>query len=119
MAVVAEPVGGVSGTEPHDDGHSEMAPNRATQAPPRVVRWCHAPVAPCANVFNAAHPPYGSSITPGSAMWHYPSMADDITRRHFMNGIAIAIVAIDQAHRAVAELVPKREVNDAHVSKVI
>src|ERR1700679_610660 len=92
MAVVAEPVGGVSGTEPHDDhGHSEMAPNRATQAPHRVVRRCHVPGSPCANMFNAAHPRYGSSITPGSAMWHYPSMANEITRRDFMNGIAIAV----------------------------
>jgi hypothetical protein len=65
-------------------------------------------------------------------MWHFPgliadsgrvcehpSMADAITRRDFMNGIAIAIVAVDQAHRAVAKLFPKREVDDAHVSKVI
>lgn len=49
-------------------------------------------------------------------MWHYPSMADEITRREFVNGVAIAV---DLARRAVAELVPKREVNDAHVSKVI
>src|ERR1700733_7703492 len=93
MAVVATPVGGVSGTEPRDDGgHSEMAPNRATQAPHRIVRWCHVPGSPCANMFNAAHPPYGSSITPGSAMWHYLSMANEITRRDFMNGVSIAIV---------------------------
>ena len=47
-------------------------------------------------------------------------MADDITCRDVMNGIAIAVVAVDQAHhRAVAKLFPKREVDDAHVSKII
>lgn len=39
MAVVAEPCGGVSGTEPlAHGGHSAIAPNSATQALHRVVR---------------------------------------------------------------------------------
>ena len=65
-------------------------------------------------------------------MWHFPgliadsgrvcehpSMANDSARRDFMNGMAIAVAAVDRARHAVAELVPKRKINDAHISKVI
>ena len=58
-------------------------------------------------------------IADSGRVCHHPSMANDITGRGLMNGMVMAVVADDQAHRAVAELVPKREVKDAHVSKVI
>ena len=54
-------------------------------------------------------------IADSGRVCEHPSMADDIARRGFMNGIAPP----SNGRGTVAQLVPKREVNDAHVSKVI